>query len=101
MNSYNHYALGAISGFLYRRVAGLASAEPGFASVLCRPLLDARLGAGRCTQATAHGAIASSWGVDDCGRPWFELELPAGVSATVALPGREAQRVHAGAHRFS
>lgn len=101
MNSYNHYALGAITGFLYRRVAGLASVEPGFGSVLCRPLLDARLGAGRCTQATAHGAIASSWGVDESGKPWFELELPAGVDATVALPGREAQRVPAGAHRFS
>ncbi|MFG6432293.1 alpha-L-rhamnosidase [Roseateles sp. LYH14W] len=101
MNSYNHYALGAITGFLYRRVAGLASAEPGFGSVLCRPLLDARLGAGRCTQATAHGAIASSWGVDAQGQPWFELVLPAGLSASVVLPGRGARLVGAGTHRFS
>src|SRR3546814_5301942 len=29
MNSYNHYALGAVVGFFYRRLAGIAPAAPG------------------------------------------------------------------------
>ena len=101
MNSYNHYALGAITGFLYRRVAGLASAEPGFKAVRCRPLLDARLGAGRATQATAHGLIASSWGVDEQGLPWFGIALPDGVAGTVELPGQAPTRIFGGVHRFA
>ncbi|MFG6489785.1 family 78 glycoside hydrolase catalytic domain [Roseateles sp. BYS78W] len=101
MNSFNHYALGSVTGFLYRRVAGLASVAPGFKTVRCRPLLDPRLGDGRCCLQTDHGVIATAWGRDAQGQPWFEIALPEGVTGTVELPGHAATAIQAGKQRFS
>src|SRR3546814_11919650 len=36
MNSYNHYAFGAVVGFFYRRLAGIAPAAPGFRRIAAR-----------------------------------------------------------------
>src|SRR3546814_4231676 len=38
MNSSNHYAFGAVVGFFYRRLAGIAPAAPGFRRIAARPL---------------------------------------------------------------
>lgn len=100
MNSFNHYALGAVTAFLYRRVAGLEAAEPGFGRLRCRPLLDPRLGAGSARHDTVAGRVESAWGVDGRGRGWFELQLPPGLSAQVQLPGLPAQHAAAGHTRF-
>jgi alpha-L-rhamnosidase len=54
MNSFNHYALGAVTGFLYRRVAGIAGAAPGFERIVCRPLMDLKAAAG--SRSTCHRA---------------------------------------------
>lgn len=105
MNSFNHYALGAVTAFLYRRVAGIAALTPGFRQIICRPLLDERLGSGCARVDTDHGAIESAWGFEG-GRPWFDLLVPAGCSAQVMLPERAMQAVQAiqpvqaGRHRF-
>ena len=37
MNSFNHYALGAVAGFLFRRVAGIEPAAPGFREITVAP----------------------------------------------------------------
>jgi alpha-L-rhamnosidase len=100
MNSFNHYALGAITAFLYRRVAGIASAGTGFARVACRPLMDSRLGEGRSHHDTGRGRVSSVWGVDVAGRCWFEIDLPPGVEAAVEAPGRSVVTVCGGHHRF-
>lgn len=36
MNSYNHYAFGAVVGFFYRRLAGIAPAAPGCRRIAVR-----------------------------------------------------------------
>jgi len=100
MNSFNHYALGAVTGFLYRRVAGIASASPGFGRLLCRPLMDARLGSGQARHDTVRGPVHTAWGVGDDGRCWHTLSLPPGLTATVQLPGQPAQALAAGQHRL-
>ncbi|MBP6902802.1 MAG: family 78 glycoside hydrolase catalytic domain [Burkholderiaceae bacterium] len=100
MNSFNHYALGAVTGFLYRRIAGLEAAEPGFASLRCRPLMDARLGSGQAWHDTVQGRLHAAWGVGDDGRCWHELRLPPGLPARIELPGQPAQTVVGGRHRF-
>ncbi len=100
MNSFNHYALGAVTGFLYRRVAGVEAASPGFAAVLCRPLMDARLGSGRAVQHTAHGPVVATWGVTADGVCWHEWQLPEGLPATVCLPGQPPVQRVGGTHRF-
>lgn len=101
MNSFNHYALGAVTGFLYRRIAGIAAATPGFGRIACRPLLDSRLGAGRCSVETARGRVASEWSFSPGGAASYRLVVPEGCVAEVTLPGSTAQAVVAGTHLFN
>jgi alpha-L-rhamnosidase len=42
MNSFNHYALGAVCGFLHRRLGAIEPKEPGFARFRVAPVLDKR-----------------------------------------------------------
>jgi alpha-L-rhamnosidase len=44
MNSYNHYAFGAVIGFFYRRLAGIAPAAPGFRRISVRPVWMPEIG---------------------------------------------------------
>lgn len=100
MNSFNHYALGAITAFLYRRVAGIDRATPGFARLLCRPLMQACLGEGQAHHDTVRGRVSSAWGVGADGFCWFEISLPPGAEAEVQLPGQAPVTVTGGPHRF-
>jgi alpha-L-rhamnosidase len=100
MNSFNHYALGAVTAFLYRRVAGIDSSEPGFAQIELRPLMDVRLGAGRARHESAAGPIETAWGVGSAGMAWFEVTLPKAARGRVTMPGRPQVNVSEGLHRF-
>jgi alpha-L-rhamnosidase len=100
MNSFNHYALGAITAFLYRRIAGIDRTGPGFANVVCRPLMTPRLGEGRAHHDTVRGRVSSAWGVGADGRCWFEIDVPPGIEASVQVSGQSAVTVFSGHHRF-
>lgn len=102
MNSYNHYALGAVTAFLYRRVAGIDCSMPGFGAVRCRPLMDARLGSGTAWHDTVSGRVTTGWGLDEQGHCWFELTLPANLCADMELADHPPTRVGpGGTHRFA
>jgi alpha-L-rhamnosidase len=90
MNSFNHYAYGAIGEWLYSYVAGIRidPSNPGYKHFLLSPHVG-----GNLTQATAkiqsiHGEIASSWKLES-GHFIYEVTVPANTSATVALPSAE------------
>lgn len=101
MNSYNHYAFGAVVGFMYRRLAGIAPAEPGFRRLDVRPLYDPRIGTVRARYDSCLGRIASQVSGDAQGLTRLALEIPAGSAARIELPHaaqawREARRPLAG-----
>ena len=100
MNSRNHYAFGAIGDFLFRRVAGIAPLDPGFARVRVAPLMDARLGNGGASYRSVRGLIRTDWTVKS-GAFRLDVELPAGVSGEVALPGGRKAVARPGLNRFS
>lgn len=92
MNSYNHYALGAVCGFLFRRVAGIEPLEPGFRRFAFRPVLDARLRRGGGDYESVLGRIATRWTYDAAGFR-LELEVPPNAAARVHLPATPRARV--------
>lgn len=65
MNSYNHYAYGAVAEWLYRFAAGIDTtpADPGFHTVLLHPTFDPRLGHLDLTYTSRLGPIHSIWTV--------------------------------------
>jgi len=63
MNSFNHYAYGAVADWVYGVAAGIQTVEeaPGFASVRFCPHPDRRLQSLCARIETAHGSVCSKW----------------------------------------
>ncbi|WP_344711390.1 alpha-L-rhamnosidase C-terminal domain-containing protein [Sphingomonas humi] len=89
MNSYNHYAFGAIVGFFYRRLAGIAPAAPGFRRIAARPLWLPAIGRVSASYDSLVGTIATETDGDAEGLKRFALSIPANTVAEVELPSGE------------
>jgi alpha-L-rhamnosidase len=87
MNSFNHYAYGAIGEWLYRVVAGLEADpdEPGYKHVRIQPQPGGGLTRARATLNTMYGPAASAWELVD-GRFRLDVTVPPNTHATVRLP---------------
>ena len=91
MNSFNHYAYGAVVGFLYRRLAGIAPAAPGFSAVEIRPLDDPRLDRGGGRYDSVMGPIETAWRRGADGRFSLDLTLPPNTTGHIRLPAKPGQ----------
>ena len=94
MNSYNHYAFGAIGAFLYRRIAGIDPAQPGFRHVRIAPIFDRRLKGAGADYHSVMGPIRTDWRYEGDGLR-LDVSLPPNVTGEVTLPGR-AGRIRLG-----
>jgi alpha-L-rhamnosidase len=95
MNSYNHYAFGAVGGFLFRRVAGIAPAAPGFKRILVKPALDPRVKAGGADYDSILGRISTRWRQGEAGLS-LDLIVPPNATAEVRLPAASLDAVREG-----
>jgi alpha-L-rhamnosidase len=89
MNSFNHYAYGAVGEWMYRRVAGLDmdDAVPGFKRIRIEPLFGAGLlSHARASHVSPYGRIESEWRIDG-GRVEMRVVIPANTTAKVVLRG--------------
>jgi alpha-L-rhamnosidase len=94
MNSFNHYAIGAVGEWMYRTILGINNddAHPGYADFVIHPIPGGGLTWARGTHRTIRGTIASNWGVD--GNTFTEeVTIPANTLATVYVPAASADRV--------
>jgi alpha-L-rhamnosidase len=88
MNSFNHYALGAVAGFLFRRVAGIEPVSSGFREILVRPVLDPRVKSAGADYDSVLGRISSDWRWTPGEAFQLSLTIPPNARAYVALPAR-------------
>lgn len=88
MNSFNHYAYGAIGEWLYSHVAGIQVTEesPGYKQFVLAPHIGGRLTKASAELNSAYGVIRSAWELED-DQIQYEIEIPANTSASVILPG--------------
>ena len=88
MNSFNHYAYGAIGEWLYGVVAGLRAdpEQPGFKHIYFEPRPGGKLQGARATLETPYGTAESFWKVEN---RTIELRsvVPPNATATIRLPG--------------
>jgi alpha-L-rhamnosidase len=103
MNSFNHYAYGAIGQWMYERVAGLAPdpEQPGYKHFFVRPLIGGPLEAARAELMTPYGKAVSGWKKQN-GRAVLEVVVPPNTTATLVYPvkTRAPQKLEPGEHRF-
>ena len=94
MNSFNHYAYGAVADWLYEKAAGIQTMEeaPGFERVVLDPHPDKRLEWLEAELQTRHGKVYSKWSfIGEKIRYEIEVEMPAtiriGEKTVKVMPG--------------
>ncbi|HEU4998971.1 MAG TPA: alpha-L-rhamnosidase C-terminal domain-containing protein, partial [Lapillicoccus sp.] len=100
MTSFNHYALGAVAGWLHRVVAGIAPAAPGYRVIRFRPRPGGGLTSAAAEHETPYGRAAIRW-TRTGAELTVDVTVPTGTTATVDLPGADPQAAGSGEHRFS
>lgn len=86
MNSFNHYAYGAVAAWLYTQAAGIQILEnaPGFTRFKIQPKLSDRLPKGCASIETPYGKVEVSW--ERKGEKGFlKMEVPPGTQAEIIL----------------
>jgi alpha-L-rhamnosidase len=88
MNSFNHYAYGAIGDWMYRVLAGIEIDEsaPGYRHVLVQPRPGGGFTRAKASHETMFGTVSSAWTLEG-GRFELAVLVPANTRATVRLPG--------------
>lgn len=102
MNSFNHYAYGAVGDWMYRTVAGLDAdqAVPAFRHLLIHPQPGGGFTAARATLMTPYGEAASGWSVAG-DSVHVTVRVPANARATVRLPGGAVKDVGSGDYEWT
>lgn len=100
MNSFNHYAYGAVADWMYGAAAGINSDpdRPGFEHIIFRPVTDRRLDFVKASIDTRRGTVASEWRREN-GRIKYIFTVPEGCGASAVIDG-EKHEVGAGTHEF-
>ena len=93
MNSYNHYAYGAVGDWIARYAAGVDATplDAGFHTVELHPTFDARLGHIAFDYDSAYGKIHSDWTVEGTTAQWH-VTLPANTTGWLRLSADQAAR---------
>ena len=101
MNSYNHYAYGAVYDWIFGVSLGITVPDDGagYAKVRVAPHPDRRLGFAEGGIDSRHGRISSSWHIfgDEIR---YEIALPEGVEAEITLPDEAPVHVTGGTHLY-
>ena len=86
MNSFNHYAYGAVGEWMYRTMAGVSALEPGYRKALIAPQAGAGIDWVDFALDTPYGTVASSWRADASGAMQLDVTVPANTTAEIRIP---------------
>ncbi len=102
MNSFNHYAYGAVGDWLYGAVCGIRINEggAGYRDITLSPIPSKRLGFAEATVRTPQGLLKSAWRYGE-GTITFEFTVPHETRARICLPNGQNATVAEGNYCFS
>jgi alpha-L-rhamnosidase len=94
MNSFSHYAFGAVTEWMMTDLAGIAPKEPGYRVIRLHPHFPAK---DACKETdtirwikahhdSPHGRIEVSWKRQEDDTLLYEVSIPANTSAELTLP---------------
>ena len=88
MNSFNHYAYGAVADWIFEQAVGILhdEAHPGFSELIYAPHPDKRLGWLQARLDTRHGTVSALW---ICQADGIRYELETPVRVKICLNGQE------------
>ncbi|WP_163397411.1 alpha-L-rhamnosidase [Flavobacterium fluviatile] len=94
MNSFNHYAYGAIGEWLYTHVAGLSidPQNPGYKHTFFHPHPGGGLTNAKAEFISLYGLVQSAWEIK--GNDFiYKVSIPANTTGTVTLPKAKLNQV--------
>lgn len=102
MNSYNHYAYGAVGDWLYGVVAGIQVSEEGvgYKKMTLAPQPNKRIGHVNCSIDTVSGKVTSNWYYKG-DTVYFEFIVPEGSEAEIVLPNGYRETVCGGQYMYT
>lgn len=100
MNSFNHYAYGAIGDWMYRVVGGIEIGAPGYKQVLIQPHPDKRLSFARTSFNSPYGMIRSGWEMKP-NQLTISVSIPPNTRARITLPKADLSSLTEGAKPLS
>ena len=94
MNSFNHYAYGAVGAWMYAVIGGidLDSDRPGYKHILMHPQPGGGLTSAKAGLHSIYGLIQSEWTLQNDVFNW-QITVPANTTATVYVPAKDASQV--------
>ena len=100
MNSYNHYAYGAIGDWMYRTIAGINSvaADPGYKTIVIAPKPGGKLTKASAELETMYGIVKSAWVLEN-NILKLEVTIPANTKAKIVLPS-SSHEIGSGTYHF-
>ena len=98
MNSFNHYAYGSVTEWLYDTLVGIRCDEdaPGFSHFILQPTCGGGLTRAEGSYLSIRGLIQSAWEAEDDTMTAYRCAVPANTTATLYLPASGAQAVTEG-----
>ncbi|MNL45446.1 Bacterial alpha-L-rhamnosidase [compost metagenome] len=92
MNSFNHYAYGAIGDWMYKRVAGLRAADAGYKKIWIEPSPGGKFSNATAKLETLYGTAQSSWKMEN-GKFILDVIIPVNTQATIVFPNSAGTKI--------
>ena len=97
MNSFNHWAIGAVGEWMWRNIIGIHPDEehPGFEQFVLRPVPGGGLTWAKGRYDSIRGPIASEWEIRGGQFSW-KIIVPANTQAIIYVPTKSANDAREG-----
>lgn len=95
MNSFNHYAYGAVGDWMYQNIGGISAVEPGYRVSRIAPVVGGGLTHGAGSKDSVYGPVTTDWTQDGADFS-LQVQVPVNTTAQVVLPAATAHAVTEG-----
>lgn len=100
MNSFNHYAYGAVYDWIFGKAVGIVPTKPGYREIRFAPHPDRRLGFAEASIESRHGFVRLHWYYKG-DTVYYEIEVPQSSVAEVTLPSGYHEFLAGGIYHFA
>ena len=95
MNSFNHYAYGAVGDWMYQNIGGISALKAGYKQSKIAPVVGGGLTSGHGTYESVYGTISSDWKKDGKDLT-LDVEVPVNTTSKVSIPADHLMSVTEG-----
>lgn len=99
MVSFNHYSLGAVGDWLYRRIAGIEATSGGYKTFIVAPKPGGGISWADASIVTPYGKASVAWKIIN-GQFEMMVQVPVSTTCFVELPNGEKKELGSGEYSF-